>query len=86
MVVDSRDFTGMGAGLFVVTIVFMLFGFLAIFLRGTFPILHLVYACIGALLFSIYLVYDTQVRNKLSTCPFLTMPGSFNINDFCLNS
>jgi len=77
------DFTGMGAGLFVVTIVFMIFGFLAIFLRGVFPILNLVYACIGALLFSVYLVYDTQLmiggKHKCSISPEEYIFAALNI-------
>lgn len=77
------DFTAMGGGLFVCLIVFVLFGFLAIFLRGTFPILNLVYACLGALLFSIYLVYDTQLmmggKHKCSISPEEYIFAALNI-------
>jgi len=77
------DFTGMGAGLFVVMIVFMIFGFLAIFLRGMFPILNMVYACIGALLFSAFLVYDTQLmiggKHKCSISPEEYIFAALNI-------
>lgn len=77
------DFTGMGAGLFVCLIVFMIFGFLAIFLRGAFPILNMVYACLGALLFSVYLVYDTQMimggKHKYSISPEEYIFAALNI-------
>jgi len=68
------DVTGMGMGLFVGLIVLMLFGLLTIFLpRETFPVLHIVYAAFGALLFSFYLVYDTQLmlggNHKYSISP-----------------
>ncbi|CAL8134988.1 unnamed protein product [Orchesella dallaii] len=55
------DFTAHGGILFVAGIVLFIFGILMIFLRNTFPILHLVYACVGALVFCAYLVYDTQL-------------------------
>lgn len=55
------DMTAHGGILFVAAVVLMVFGFLMIFLRGAFPIMRLVYACIGALIFSAYLVYDTQL-------------------------
>lgn len=68
------DFTGLGSILFIVLIVFMLFGLLTLFLpRSRFPILHIVYACIGALIFSFYLIYDTQLiiggKHKYSISP-----------------
>jgi hypothetical protein len=67
------DFTAIGGILFVCVIVLFIFGILAIFLRGTFPIVTLIYSCLGALLFSIYLVYDTQMmmggNHKYSISP-----------------
>jgi FtsH-binding integral membrane protein len=43
------------------------------FLAGSYPIVNLVYACLGALLFSVYLVYDTQLmmggKHKYSISP-----------------
>jgi FtsH-binding integral membrane protein len=51
------DFTGMGTYLFVAVIVLFIFGIVAMFL----PILTTVYSCLGALLFSFYLVFDTQM-------------------------
>lgn len=43
------------------------------FLAGSYPIVNLVYACLGALLFSAYLVYDTQLmmggKHKYSISP-----------------
>lgn len=53
------DFTGMGPYLFVFLLVLIVFGIVAAIVRNR--ILHIVYAGLGALLFSFYLVYDTQV-------------------------
>lgn len=48
--------------LFVAVIILMLFGLIAMFFPG--KTITLVYASCGALLFSIYLVYDTQVISR----------------------
>ncbi|CAN7942620.1 unnamed protein product, partial [Ixodes pacificus] len=65
------DFTTMSGILFVCALVFMCFGFALIFIRS--DIVRLVYACIGALLFSVYLVFDTQMmlggNHKYSVSP-----------------
>lgn len=65
------DFTMMGGMLFVSLLIFVCFGFLTIFLYN--EIVRLVYACIGALIFSLYLVYDTQLliggHHKYSISP-----------------
>ncbi|GAB1604487.1 protein lifeguard 1-like [Argonauta hians] len=53
------NFTTMGGMLFVFLIILLVFGILCIFLW--FTILSLVYSCLGALLFSFYLVFDTQL-------------------------
>jgi len=53
------DFTMMGGCLFVALIVLMCFGFLTIFFHS--KIIRLVYACLGALIFGLYLVFDTQM-------------------------
>lgn len=53
------DFTMMGGFLFVALIVLLVFGFLTIFFHNR--IVHLIYASLGALLFALYLVYDTQI-------------------------
>lgn len=53
------DFTMCGGVLLVCMVVFVIFGIVAIFVKG--KIITLVYSSIGALLFSIYLVYDTQL-------------------------
>ena len=42
-----------------ILIVLILFGIITIFWRN--PIVQLIYACLGALVFSIYLIYDTQL-------------------------
>ncbi|TDG50679.1 hypothetical protein AWZ03_002983 [Drosophila navojoa] len=53
------DFTMMGGILLACMVVFMIFGIVAIFFKG--KIITLVYASFGALLFSVYLIYDTQL-------------------------
>eukprot|EP00923_Selenidium_pygospionis_P012448 GHVN01021116.1.p1 GENE.GHVN01021116.1~~GHVN01021116.1.p1 ORF type:complete len:176 (-),score=6.64 GHVN01021116.1:422-949(-) len=53
------DFTGCGPYLFVMLLVLMVFGIVAAIVRDR--ILHIVYAAIGAMIFSFYIVYDTQV-------------------------
>ena len=49
----------MGPYLFVVIICFMIFGFFAAIFRSNTA--NIVYACLGVLIFSMYLVYDTQL-------------------------
>lgn len=65
------DFTVMGGILFVAVIILMLFGIIAIFFPG--KTITIVYASAGALLFSIYLIYDTQMmmggEHKYSISP-----------------
>jgi protein lifeguard len=53
------DFTVMGGVLCVAAVVLILFGFIAMFIPG--KIITLVYASAGALIFSLYLIYDTQM-------------------------
>lgn len=53
------DFTVCGGFLFVAVIVLFVLGIIAIFFPG--QILHLVYASLGAGLFSLFLIYDTQL-------------------------
>lgn len=53
------DFTMCGGVLVACLVVFIIFGFVAIFVAGS--VIHMVYASLGALLFSVYLVYDTQL-------------------------
>ncbi|XP_072947828.1 protein lifeguard 1-like isoform X2 [Epargyreus clarus] len=54
------DFTVMGGALLCATVVLLLFGLIVIFIPKN-TIVTLVYASLGALLFSIYLIYDTQL-------------------------
>ncbi|PNF39351.1 hypothetical protein B7P43_G01508 [Cryptotermes secundus] len=65
------DFTVMGGGLFVALIILIIFGIVAIFIPG--KIMNLIYASCGALLFSLYLIYDTQLmiggEHKYSISP-----------------
>jgi len=65
------DFTACGSVLFVSLCVLIIFGILAAISPGN--ILHTVYASLGALSFSFYLVYDTQMmlggNHKFSISP-----------------
>jgi FtsH-binding integral membrane protein len=49
----------MGGVLFVAVIILLLFGILTIFIKG--KIMTIIYASLGALIFSVYLIYDTQL-------------------------
>lgn len=66
------DFTTMGGVLLCATVVLLLFGIIAIFIPRN-NIVTLVYASLGALIFSMYLVYDTQLmmggKHKYSISP-----------------
>ncbi|XP_067631019.1 protein lifeguard 1-like isoform X2 [Eurosta solidaginis] len=53
------DFTMCGGILIVALVVFVIFGIVAIFIPG--KVITLIYSSLGALLFSVYLVYDTQL-------------------------
>lgn len=65
------DFTVMGGLLLVAVIIVLVFGIMCIFIRN--KILHLVYASLGALVFSAFIVYDTQImmggKHKYSISP-----------------
>jgi len=55
------DFTGLGMYLFAAVWILFLFGILAIvFASNGWPIVHTVYSALVALLFSAFLIYDTQ--------------------------
>lgn len=43
----------------IIGLLLLIFGIIAIFWRD--PIVQLVYSCLGAFVFAIYLVYDTQL-------------------------
>lgn len=61
----------MGGVLFVAVIILMIFGIVAIFVKG--KTVTLIYASLGALIFSVYLIYDTQLmmggKHKYSISP-----------------
>lgn len=65
------DFTVMGGVLFVAVLILLIFGIVAIFVPG--KTITLIYASLGAFIFSIYLVYDTQLmmggKHKYSISP-----------------
>ena len=58
-VVTKSDLTGCGVYLFIISMVMLAFGIACIFWRD--PITQLIYSCLSALLFSVYLVFDTQL-------------------------
>ncbi|XP_068618319.1 protein lifeguard 1 [Battus philenor] len=66
------DFTVLGGALVAATMVLLLFGLISIFLPRS-NIMTLVYASAGAIIFSLYLVYDTQLmmggKHKYSISP-----------------
>lgn len=55
----SSDLTGCGVYLMILGFIMLIFGIVAIFWRD--PIVQLVYSCLSAFLFAIYLVFDTQL-------------------------
>lgn len=65
------DFTAYGGILYVCVVILFIFGIIAICIPG--KVLLLVYASLGALVFSVYLVYDTQLmmggKHKYSISP-----------------
>jgi len=65
------DFTMLGGVLFVAVILLFLFGLIAMFFPGRTMVL--IYSSCGAILFSIYLIYDTQMmmggKHKYSISP-----------------
>jgi len=68
---SNYDFSKLGVPLFVLLMVFVLGGFLRLFLPST-PFLDTVWAVLGALLFSLYIVFDTfMVIAKLNTDEYI---------------
>ena len=65
------DFTGLHSILFVAVLILFIFGLIAIIWHG--KVMTLVYASLGAFIFSIYLIYDTQMmiggKHKYSISP-----------------
>jgi FtsH-binding integral membrane protein len=57
--VTKSDFTGYGPFLFIFGMIVFIFGIGCIFWQN--PIAQLVYSCLAALLFGVYLIYDTQM-------------------------
>jgi len=61
----KTDFTGMGPYLMAALFGLIMFGFLAMIFSwiwpGMYSMLNTIYACVGAILFSFYIVYDTQL-------------------------
>ena len=63
----TRDFSGMGKGLFIALIIVVIASIVNIFLGS--PILQVAIAGIGAILFSAFILYDTQriIRGEFAT-------------------
>lgn len=65
------DFTVLGGALFAAGFILLIFGIVAIFVRS--QTMTILYASIGAIIFSLYLVYDTQLmmggKHKYSISP-----------------
>lgn len=55
----DADWTGAGPYLFAACLCLMIFGFVCMFFHN--PMMHKIYCCIGALVMSFYLIYDTQI-------------------------
>jgi len=58
-VTTKTDFTTLGGYLFAALLVLMIFGVFTMFLP--FPFMETVYCCLGILVFSFYLIFDTQM-------------------------
>lgn len=75
------DFTVMGGVLFVAVIILIIFGIVAMIFPG--KTIILIYASIGALIFSIYIIYDTQMmiggNHKYSISPEEYVFASLNL-------
>jgi len=55
----KTDFTVMNSILFICSMVMLLFGICLLFTK--IKILHIIYSCLGVLLYSVYLIYDIQL-------------------------
>ncbi|GBM17431.1 Protein lifeguard 2 [Araneus ventricosus] len=75
------DFTLCSGFLMVAVLVLVCFGFVAMFFPGR--IIQLVYACLGAIIFSMYLVFDTQMmiggKHKYALSPEEYIFAALNI-------
>merc|ERR1719453_205094 len=58
-VTTKSDFTGMGGYIFAALLVLFIFGIFTMFMP--FPFMETVYCCLGILVFSFYLIFDTQL-------------------------
>lgn len=70
----KTDFTFLGSMMFVITTVMILLGIFVIFSQNKF--IHILYSSLGVIVFSIYLVYDTQLivgnhENKLEVDDYI---------------
>lgn len=58
-VTTKTDFTVMGSLIFVISALMLLFGIFVMFTNNS--VLNTIYTCLGVLVFSLYLVFDTQL-------------------------
>ena len=58
-ILTKRDFTTMGGGLFTLLIILIFMGIMSIFIHD--QTYNLIYSGFGALLFSVYIIHDTQL-------------------------
>ncbi|XP_023327752.1 protein lifeguard 1 [Eurytemora carolleeae] len=76
------DFTAWGGALLAILVIFVLFGFICIFIPKS-RVLVLVYASLGAVVFSLYIVFDTQImiggKHKYSLSPEEYVFGALNL-------
>ncbi|XP_046396188.1 protein lifeguard 1-like isoform X2 [Ischnura elegans] len=75
------DFTMLSGVLCVATVILLVFGIVCIFVKV--KILTLVYSCLGVLLFSVFLVYDTQ-RMMGGNHKFTISPEEYIFAALCL--
>jgi len=76
------DFTAMGGVLLCILVIFCIFGFICIFLPKD-RILYLVYASLGAVIFSMFIVFDTQMmvggKHQYALSPEEYVFGALNL-------
>ncbi|EAS00034.1 inhibitor of apoptosis-promoting Bax1 protein (macronuclear) [Tetrahymena thermophila SB210] len=73
----KTDFTVMGGLLFVCLFVFSLAGLFLLFTNNN--VAHIIYCCFGVIIFSIYIIYDTQLLMDNKTY-------SYEIDDYIIAS
>ncbi|OTF73180.1 lifeguard-like protein [Euroglyphus maynei] len=81
------DFTIFNGMMFIIFLVFMMFGFIMLFFPRS-NTMHLIYSCIGAFLFSAFLVIDTQMimggthKQQISTEDYISFRYSYIFSQY----